>query len=83
MKDSTTEERPGAPAIARVPVLLSPREMADLLGLTQSGFYALRRRGCGPPFVSVGGGRKPTLRYRLEDVQRWLEENTMRAKELK
>jgi excisionase family DNA binding protein len=50
--------------------LMSAQEVAALLPMSLPGFYNLRHRGAGPPAVRIDG----RLRFRREDVRRWLEE---------
>jgi predicted DNA-binding transcriptional regulator AlpA len=61
-----------APASSR---LLRADQVAKILGISQSGLYALRRAGKGPPFISFGLGRKPAIRYRLSDLEAWIAEH--------
>lgn len=52
--------------------LLSPTEVAELLGVTV-GYLATRRfERKGPPFVKVGA----SVRYRTSDVVEWVDANT-------
>jgi excisionase family DNA binding protein len=50
--------------------LLRPDELASLLGIPLATIYRWRSRGDGPPGIRVGRH----VRYRLEDVDRWLDE---------
>jgi excisionase family DNA binding protein len=49
--------------------LLTPRELADELQVPLASVYDWRYRGVGPAAIRVG----KHLRYRREDVDRWLE----------
>lgn len=51
--------------------LLSPGELADLLGISLSTVYAWRSQGRGPVGIRVGRN----VRYRRDDVERWLDSN--------
>jgi excisionase family DNA binding protein len=51
------------------PLLLSPEELAALLGVPLPTIYRWRSRHAGPPGFRVGRH----VRYRLEDVHEWLE----------
>lgn len=53
------------------PTLLTPEEVATLLGLQPETLANWRWRGTGPPYANLGGRR---VRYRLEDVERWIAE---------
>lgn len=50
--------------------LLRPDELASILGIPLATIYRWRSRGDGPPGIRVGRH----VRYRLEDVDRWLDE---------
>ncbi|MHB8382724.1 MAG: helix-turn-helix transcriptional regulator [Candidatus Binataceae bacterium] len=52
--------------------LLKPRAVAEILGISESGLYQLRRSGRGPSFIDIGNGRKPNVRYRASDLEQWL-----------
>jgi excisionase family DNA binding protein len=47
------------------------REAADYLGVRSGTLEAWRIRGGGPLFIKMGR----SIRYRLEDLQRFIEEN--------
>jgi len=49
--------------------LMSPQELADLLGLPLAAIYNFNYRGTGPRRISVGRH----VRYRRLDVEAWLE----------
>lgn len=49
--------------------LLTPAEVAEILGLTEEGLRTQRYRGNGPVFVDLGR----YVRYRAEDVTAWIE----------
>jgi len=48
--------------------LLSPLELAAILGVPVTTIYAWRGRGYGPPAIRVG----KHLRWRPEEVEAWL-----------
>jgi len=50
--------------------LLRPDELAALLGIPLATIYRWRSRGDGPCGIRVGRH----VRYRTEDVERWLDE---------
>jgi len=50
--------------------LLTQRETADLLRLTERTLERLRISGGGPKYVRLGNTR--AVRYRPEDIQSWL-----------
>lgn len=49
--------------------LLSPEEVAEVLGRPVRTVREWRYRGEGPRYLKVGG----TVRYRPRDVEAWLE----------
>ena len=52
--------------------MLTPKELADYLGAPLATLYQWRTKGPGPKGCRVGRH----IRYRPEDVERWLEANT-------
>ncbi len=50
--------------------ILTPQSLADLLGLSLRTVEDHRRKGTGPRFMRIG----KHVRYRMSDVQLWLEE---------
>jgi excisionase family DNA binding protein len=51
--------------------LLSPRQVADLLGVPVATIYQWRYRSEGPPGFKLGGH----VRYRRSTVDAWLDEH--------
>jgi len=49
-----------------------PQELADYLGIPLATVYNWRAHGRGPRGYRVGRG----VRYRLGDVEEWLEQNS-------
>ncbi|MGW2092073.1 helix-turn-helix domain-containing protein [Promicromonospora sukumoe] len=61
----------GAQPGRNVPVLLTPDEVADMLRIPVRSLYVQRSAGRPtPPGVKIGRH----LRYRLTDVEAWLDE---------
>lgn len=58
------------------PTLLTTRQAADLLGFEPRTMEELRRKGSGPPFIRLSSR---SVRYRLDALERWLEERTFRS----
>lgn len=52
--------------------LMTPEELAEYLGVSLHCVYAWSSRGGGPKVVRVGA----RLRYRLADVEQWLDRVT-------
>ena len=53
--------------------LLTPPELADLLGIPEATLAQWRYRHVGPPYVKVGRH----IRYRVEDIEAWVEAQTV------
>lgn len=56
---------------------ISPEALAELLGIPIRTIYSWRSRGLGPPPYRIG----KHVRFRLEDVDRWLETRADRPKD--
>jgi excisionase family DNA binding protein len=61
-----------AETVTEPPRLLTIRELAEYLSVPTGTLYVWRSNGDGPPGIKVGRH----VRYRAEDVERWLEERT-------
>jgi hypothetical protein len=57
--------------------LLSSRQLALWLGVTEQWVEAGRLKGYGPPFVKLSS---KLIRYRRDDILKWLRSRTQRAK---
>jgi excisionase family DNA binding protein len=55
--------------------LLSETEVSDLFGISMRTLQAWRMKSGGPPFVRLGR----VIRYRRQDLVKWLEANTHSA----
>lgn len=55
---------------------LTPRQLAERLNLHTSTLAAMRVRGDGPPFVTIG---KRAVGYRMSDVDTWLASRVRRS----
>jgi predicted DNA-binding transcriptional regulator AlpA len=53
-------------------VLLHERETAELLGMSVHWLRRKRWEGDGVPFIRLGDGSKGAIRYRLEDIDRYI-----------
>jgi excisionase family DNA binding protein len=56
--------------VTGLPSLLSLKQLAAYLDIPPTTLYLWRQQGKGPPGFFVG----KQLRFRVSDVQRWLEE---------
>jgi len=61
----------GEPDFAVEDPLLSPKQVADLLGVPVATLYQWRYRSEGPPGFKIGGH----VRYRRSTVGAWLDEH--------
>ena len=52
--------------------LLTPREAAEHLRVTEATLAGWRSRGGGPPFIKMTSGRKGPVRYDRSDLANWL-----------
>jgi excisionase family DNA binding protein len=52
--------------------LLTPKEAANFLRVSESWLAKARMRGDGPPFVKIGR----SIRYRQSDLLRWMRSRT-------
>jgi excisionase family DNA binding protein len=57
--------------------LVGPQELAEWLGVPLGTVYRWRTNGDGPPGLRVG----KHLRYRVKDVERWLDAQVDRPTE--
>ena len=53
--------------------VLTGAQVAEMLGLQEQTLRAWRVRGSGPAYVRYGS-YKGRVRYRLEDIEAWLEQ---------
>ncbi len=53
--------------------LMTPRELAKLVGYSPQSLELWRRKGRGPQFIRVSGHKG--VRYPASSVRRWLEEH--------
>lgn len=55
--------------------LYAPPAVAERLDLTVQALALMRHEGNGPTYIKVGR----RVRYRMSDVETWLEANTVRT----
>ncbi len=48
--------------------LLSTKELAEYIGVTQTTLRQYRIDGCGPAYIKFGN----RVRYRISDVENWI-----------
>ncbi|KUI43874.1 hypothetical protein AU198_25465 [Mycobacterium sp. GA-1199] len=60
------------------PGLGTSKEVAKVVRTTEAHLARLRHEGRGPDYIKLGR----SVRYRWEDVERWIAENTVNTSEL-
>lgn len=55
--------------------LLTPRDVSAAIGVPEPTLRDWRTDDIGPPFIRVGRA----VRYRLRDLEQWLDERTVRT----
>ncbi|MET9617557.1 helix-turn-helix domain-containing protein [Kitasatospora indigofera] len=58
---------------------LTPAEAAELARVTVQTLANYRYRGIGPAFSKLSPGRSGPIRYRREDVEKWLAGESIAA----
>ena len=54
--------------------LLSDVDVSGLSGISTKTLANWRSMGIGPHFLKLGAGKKGAIRYRLSDINRWLDD---------
>lgn len=52
---------------------LTPKELADLLGLSPITLAVWRSRRVGPPYIKLGDGKSAKVLYPADKLEAWLE----------
>lgn len=55
--------------------LLNPKRVAEILDISPSTLERWRVAGAGPKYVKLGAGGRSRIRYRPEDVERFIAEH--------
>ncbi|MGW8438813.1 helix-turn-helix transcriptional regulator [Nocardiopsis sp. NPDC055879] len=53
--------------------LLTPAEFCEMTGVAPQTASNWRYKGVGPSFIKLGTGRTSRVRYRVADVEAWLD----------
>jgi predicted DNA-binding transcriptional regulator AlpA len=61
--------------LSAVDRLLHSSEAARYLGVSHAWLARHRWAGTGPAFIRVGGKNGRAVRYRISDLQAWIEDN--------
>ncbi|OJW21189.1 MAG: hypothetical protein BGO49_24560 [Planctomycetales bacterium 71-10] len=56
--------------------ILLPKEVAELLKIRPDTLRVWRKNGLGPPWFPLNESRRPKIRYRKEDVLRYIDQMT-------
>lgn len=64
-----------------VSLMLTPEEAARHLGIKVSTLASWRFTSVGPAYYRVGNGRGSSVRYRLDDLDAWLQAHRVEPKE--
>lgn len=78
IRDLGDVNRLGA-TFGKTATLLTPAEVAQLLGVTVGWLASARCSGYGPPFVKFHRGRQGNVRYALAAVEAWIAEHTQKS----
>jgi predicted DNA-binding transcriptional regulator AlpA len=60
----------------KIAAFLTAAALAEELGLSPDHLARLRMEGGGPRFIKLSPGRTGQVRYRREDVEKWLAART-------
>lgn len=52
---------------------LTRKQLCEMLQIKTVTAESWVRKGEGPPYVKLAGGRAGSIRYRLDEVESWLE----------
>jgi predicted DNA-binding transcriptional regulator AlpA len=69
-KTSSASGTPAADRPAAAPILLTPKQAARYLNLSDSWLAKRRVAGDGPPYIKLGGA----VRYAEASLQRWMKD---------
>jgi len=56
--------------------LLTPDDLAKFLDMSRASLARWRSEGGGPSYIKLRGGRTGFIRYRLRDVEKFLEHSS-------
>lgn len=59
--------------VLRANALLSPREVAEVFHLRPSYLARMRLEHRGPRYIKLGPGARSPIKYRVDDIEAWLE----------
>ena len=56
-------------------ILITEKQLAELTGLAIQTLRNARFMRRGFPYVRLGSGKRPTIRYIIDDVKKYLEQH--------
>lgn len=59
--------------------LLTPKELCERWKVADDTLRHWRVKGIGPPYIKLGEGRNSHVRYRLDDILAYEEENQLQV----
>ena len=62
--------------------LLGERDTADYLGVTDWWLQKQRSQGTGPAYIRIGGRKGGGIRYRVADLEQWIEANRILGRDV-
>lgn len=60
---------------------LTEKELSELTGFARSWFQQKRFNNEGIPYTKFGDGQFAPIRYRVSDVEKWIEEHSVKTSE--
>ncbi len=63
-----TEEDP----LAGYPAMMTVKQVSEALQVTPRTLFTWRRENAGPPYVLLGAGHRPSIRYPRQDLRQFL-----------
>ena len=61
--------------------MMSSAQVSEYLGVTLNTLQKWRSRNTGPKYAKYGGANSATIRYYLEDVQKFKDAHTIRTRQ--
>jgi predicted DNA-binding transcriptional regulator AlpA len=62
-----------------MPEVLTPKQVADLLGVSTDSLARWRVLGTGPKFIKLGRSQANLIRYRRSEIDRYLTANEQKS----
>jgi predicted DNA-binding transcriptional regulator AlpA len=65
------------------PMFLRSRAVAELLDVAISTLNVWRQTGKGPKYIRLCGRKRPGVRYRLSELERWIARRSVESEDSK